>query len=87
MFQIQGRLKTIRKEAIRKWDSNPSNAVRIWFGCNPGIPTIRNPEHNPWSVIPQTRLTKKKQIRDKHEVFAMFGCIWEETAYREADLL
>ena len=26
MFEIQGRLKTIRKEAIRKWGSNPSNA-------------------------------------------------------------
>ena len=26
MFQIQGRLNTIRKEAIRKWGSNPSNA-------------------------------------------------------------
>ena len=26
MFQIQGRLRTIRKEAIRKWESNPSNA-------------------------------------------------------------
>ena len=26
MFEIQGRLKTIRKEAIRKWGTNPSNA-------------------------------------------------------------